>query len=85
MAWQVKQNQAGRFYCENHNRDVTETWDTREAAESWAADTNERAAREEAERKARAVARNAARAARQETIPTDVLTSRGDGWEGNGR
>lgn len=83
MSWRPKLLNSGRYCCENENLDTTDqVWETEAEAATWSAETNARFAAQLAERKAQAAVRAAKRAALQESMPTDILTSRGDGWEG---
>lgn len=85
MAWTVKQRQDSRFSCVNENQDTTdESWATEAEAIAWAAEANAAFAAHLAAQRAKAAARAAKRAALEASLPTDILTSRGDGWEGNG-
>lgn len=84
--WIPKLLASGRWICENHNLDTTDqSWDTEADAAKWAAETNTRFAAETSARKAKSAERNAKRASQQASAPSDILTSHGDGWEGNGR
>jgi hypothetical protein len=83
--WAPKQLASGRWVCENENSDTTDqSWGSEAEAAAWAASTNAVVAAATEARKAKAAGRAAKRAARQANMPTDILTSRGDGWEGNG-
>ena len=84
--WTTKQRADGRWTCENKNLDTTDqSWGSEQEAAAWAVNANaNHAARIEAN-KAKAVARRAKQAELQASMPTDILTSQGDGWEGNCR
>ena len=80
--WTIKQHKAGYFYAENKNLDTADaTWTTSEEAQKWADSANEAYAKLIAKSKAKAEARKDDRV----QMPTRILTSRGDGWEGNVR
>ena len=82
--WTAKKLLTGRWVCENENLDTTDRqFSTQEEAAAWAAESNSKHEARVAANKAKAAARNVARAKLQEKMPTDILTSRGDGWEGN--
>lgn len=82
--WEIFQEKNGRFRCyHSKTEEVTDgTWASKEEAQRWADERNESYRKLVEENKARAAARKAKRAALEESLPTDFLTSRGDGWEG---
>jgi len=85
--WQSKALKSGRYCCENtRTHDTTDqSWATEEEATAWANATNEKFAAWKAKADADAKAKHEARLKKHADGPTDILTSRGDGWESSGK